>query len=432
MRAWLLPALLASAAVAEDDLPIHVYPAPRAAAPPVIDGRLDEAIWSQAPVVSGFVWYDRLEPLAVQTAFGVAWDDQALYLGVRCDEPSMDKLTPLPVPRDAHQVFGTEALEFFLEPAHDHALYYQWAANAAGSLYDSRLTDPAFQSDATAATQAGEQGWTLEVRLPWAPLGFSPEQGRLLGFNVCRDRTICRPASGVAGRRSRPTSTIRSGSPSRPRADTGAVGGVGRRVSQGRPHRAAPDLRQGRRRRPDLPRAGAGGGGASGAGHRRLAADGSSRTGRGGRGPRQAPGRSRGAACAVAAGGRTRAGRRHLRPDRTGSHGPRTRTRRAVVAGPARSVAGWALARPDGQRPQPQRAKVEDTSGVVALQCDRSAFGTEHAAFASGGALDVVRFGIVDHYSSPTKTWMRWPSTRMVMVNHCVSSTGERSRSTMA
>jgi len=190
MRCLMLLAILPVVALAEDDLPIYVYPSPRAAMVPVIDGRLDDAAWSAAPSASGFVWYDRLEALAVQTSFSLVWDDDALYLGVRCDEPQIDKLTPLPVPRDAHQVFGTEAIEFFLEPAHEHALYYQWAANAAGSVYDSRLTDPAFQSDATAAAQLGEGAWSLELRIPWAPLEVTPKQGQVLGFNVCRDRTL--------------------------------------------------------------------------------------------------------------------------------------------------------------------------------------------------------------------------------------------------
>lgn len=190
MRCFLPLLLLATFAAAEDDLPVHVYPAPRATAPPVIDGKLAEPCWDEAPLASGFVWYNSLEPLAVQTSFGLTWDDDALYLGVRCDEPAIDKLTPLPAPPDAHQVFSTEAVEFFLDPAHDHALYYQWAANAAGSVYDSRLTEPAFQSGATAVAQLGQQSWTLEVRMPWEPLGVHPRQGQVLGFNVCRDRTL--------------------------------------------------------------------------------------------------------------------------------------------------------------------------------------------------------------------------------------------------
>ena len=40
------------------------------------------------------------------------------------------------------------------------------------------------------ATSVGESGWFLEFSIPWADLGIEPEQGRIVGINVCRDRTI--------------------------------------------------------------------------------------------------------------------------------------------------------------------------------------------------------------------------------------------------
>lgn len=182
--------LVAGAAAAADSWPILVYPAPRAAAPPRLDGRLDDACWRAAPVVSGFIGYDRDVLVPTQTSFRVTWDDAALYLGVWCDEPQLDRLVPTPQPRDAKGIFSTEAIEIFVDPRHDHRDYYQWAVNAAGSVFDGRVQDVAFDSGATATAAKGAGGWGLEARLPWAPLGVKPAAGQVIGLNVCRDRTL--------------------------------------------------------------------------------------------------------------------------------------------------------------------------------------------------------------------------------------------------
>lgn len=189
-KALCLLGLAATCVVAEDDYPVLVYPVPHAAAAPQLDGKLGDAAWTDAPVCSGFTWYNRQELLAVQTTVRWVYTDDALYLGVWCDEPNVKELHPTQVPRDAHQVFSTEAIEVFLDPQHNHADYYQLAVNAAGSLFDSRGQEPSWNSGAEAAAVVGEQGWSLELKLPFKSFGIAPHDGLALGANVCRDRTL--------------------------------------------------------------------------------------------------------------------------------------------------------------------------------------------------------------------------------------------------
>lgn len=116
---------------------------------------------------------------------------QALYLGITCREPSPELISVVPRDRDCGGVFGDEAVEVFLDPGHSHARYHQLAFNAAGSLYDSLGMDPGWDSPGLrAAAWVGAEGWSLEVLVPWADLGISPQPGQLHGFNVCRDRLV--------------------------------------------------------------------------------------------------------------------------------------------------------------------------------------------------------------------------------------------------
>ena len=73
-------------AFAADDLPIMVYPAPKAEVAPVLDGRLDDPCWEAPPLVSGFTFFGKHEERTdIQTHFRVTYDAQALYVALTCD-----------------------------------------------------------------------------------------------------------------------------------------------------------------------------------------------------------------------------------------------------------------------------------------------------------------------------------------------------------
>jgi len=194
MRSFLTAAAvclaLGAVAHADDQYDIKVYPCPRAGGGVVVDGRLTEAAWERAPLVSGFTRYDKPELVEPQTSLRVMYDESNLYFGVVCDEPRMDKLTAVGHARDSAEVFHGEAIEIFVDPDHDQRTYYQFGINAAASIYDSRLTDPAWSANVRAATVLGDDAWSLEVAIPWADLGVAPENGAVFSFNVCRDRLL--------------------------------------------------------------------------------------------------------------------------------------------------------------------------------------------------------------------------------------------------
>ena len=69
--------------------------APRAAAvrtreAPAIDGRLDDAAWSAAPVIESFTQRDPDEgaPASEATEVRIAYDDEAIYIGARMHDRS--------------------------------------------------------------------------------------------------------------------------------------------------------------------------------------------------------------------------------------------------------------------------------------------------------------------------------------------------------
>jgi len=175
---------------AGDSYDIKVYPCAKAEDAPVIDGDLGDPAWARVPVVDEFTYHNKPEPVDVQTHFGVLYTDSDLVLGIRFDEPNMDRLTPVGQPRDSMGVFHGETVEIFVDPDHDQQTYYQIAVNAAGSICDSVKTDPTWSADVRAGVKLLDDAWTMEVAIPWADLGVRPRSGMLIGLNVCRDRYL--------------------------------------------------------------------------------------------------------------------------------------------------------------------------------------------------------------------------------------------------
>lgn len=186
----IITSVTVAACNADDDYPIRVYPCAYAYETLIIDGLLDEGIWTRAPKTTGFTWYSKAELADVQTSLQWAYGNTHLYIAITCDEPAMNRLTPVSQPRDAHAVFQGETIEIFVDPDHDHTRYYQIAINAAASIYDSHGTDPAWSADVKAATSLGTATWTMEVAIPWADLQTEPKAGAIVGVNACRDRYL--------------------------------------------------------------------------------------------------------------------------------------------------------------------------------------------------------------------------------------------------
>ena len=189
-----LPLLLWVAALAchaADDLPVLVYPCPRAEAPPVIDGRLDDPCWKATAAVDSFTLFADQALAPVQTFFRVTYDGAALYLAITCDEPTPQRVAKVAMARDQVEIFRSEAVEIFLDPGHTHRGFYQLGVNPAGSLYDDESTlGTAWDSGAAVAAILGEQAWYVELAIPWSSIGVTPRSGQVHGFNVCRDRYI--------------------------------------------------------------------------------------------------------------------------------------------------------------------------------------------------------------------------------------------------
>lgn len=200
----LLAAALAAPAAAQQT-PASPSPSPTPAVPtakraqavrvegraPEIDGRLDDAAWAAAPVLSGLTQKDPREgePATERTEVRFLIDDHALYVGARMYSTDPAHIEAPVSRRDVWDQAETFAVS--LDTYHDRRTAYTFAVTAAGTradAYHPRDTpdyDDQFAPVWIARTQRDSLGWTAEMRIPLSQLRFTRGEGTW-GLNVRR------------------------------------------------------------------------------------------------------------------------------------------------------------------------------------------------------------------------------------------------------
>ena len=162
----------------------------RTSEPPIIDGRLDDAVWERAGRLRDFRLSDgrrSQEP----TKGVLLWDAEYLYVGVRCRDEEIHKLVMNERGRDA-SVWHDDNVDVLLSRDEDAEPYYQLGVTPKAALFDQvKQTDrsgdrPGWSSDAEVAAYVADRFWSFEIAIPWDRVGGTPEVGDSRRFNVQR------------------------------------------------------------------------------------------------------------------------------------------------------------------------------------------------------------------------------------------------------
>jgi hypothetical protein len=163
----------------------------RASAPIRVDGRLDDAAWRDAPVVSDFV--QRLpeegQPARQQTQLQVAYDDEAVYVAARLLDSEPERIVRRLTRRDL--VADADKFSIFFDPHHDHLTGVEFRVTAAGVQKDAVIYNDVYQDDTwdavwDSAVTADRLGWTVEMRIPFSQLRFPHADVLTWGVNAQR------------------------------------------------------------------------------------------------------------------------------------------------------------------------------------------------------------------------------------------------------
>src|SRR5947209_1599043 len=175
--------------------------ATRAAQPPTIDGRDDDAVWRLAKPITEFQEWRPSEGLApkLPTEAKVAYDAGNLYVFVRCFDPHPDSIITVLARRDYFT--PSDMVWLFLDSYHDRRTGFEFGVNPSGVKLDAQIyndgnEDFAWDAVWDVATRIDSLGWTAEFRIPLSQLPYGRQRSNTFGFTV--DRNMYRYSQRVS------------------------------------------------------------------------------------------------------------------------------------------------------------------------------------------------------------------------------------------
>ena len=169
--------------------------------PPVIDGFLDDAAWSEAELLSPLTQVEPVEGArpSERTEIRFLYDAEALYVAIRAFDADPDGIIANQLARDG-SLRDNDRVGLIFDTFLNHRTGYFFGINPAGARFDAlvpfrREWDGIWYGKA----QIDAEGWTAELAIPFKTLSFDPGTTRW-GLNVTR---------GIRGR----TESLRWASP---------------------------------------------------------------------------------------------------------------------------------------------------------------------------------------------------------------------------
>ncbi|MFQ6132495.1 MAG: GDSL-type esterase/lipase family protein [Armatimonadota bacterium] len=165
---------------------------------PTLDGNLDDACWKGVePLTLRRLDGDRRPP-KLGTQAWLTTSATTLYVAFRCDDPDPGGLVTRDRERDG-PLWEDDSVEVFLKPGEDaQQPYYHVIFNPSGSQYDGFGRDAgAWDPKLEVATGRDEEGWTVELAIPFAEMNL-PEDEEILAGGWRLNLTRARPARAGA------------------------------------------------------------------------------------------------------------------------------------------------------------------------------------------------------------------------------------------
>lgn len=165
----------------------------QATEPVVIDGHLNDEVWRIAPRVSGFVQSEPQEgePATEKTEVLVAYDADNLYIAAYCHDRDPAGVVVNDI-REDFRLGNQDSFEVILDTFADRRNGFVFMTNPAGARSDQQMTNEGREVNASwdavwfVRSSRVEDGWIVEMAIPFTSLRFDMAGASAWGINFCR------------------------------------------------------------------------------------------------------------------------------------------------------------------------------------------------------------------------------------------------------
>ncbi|HSM35525.1 MAG TPA: DUF5916 domain-containing protein [Longimicrobiales bacterium] len=176
------------------------FEAPRLEAAATIDGSLDEPVWAEAALLEGFHQYEPIDgrPAEERTEVLVWYAPDAIFFGIRAFDSRPSSIRATNADRDA--IDSDDHVLIYLDTFNDQRRAYLFGVNplgvqqdgvrtegasSAGNIFGGSVdTNPDFIFES--AGRLTDDGYVIEVRIPFKSLRFPSSGEQTWGINVLR------------------------------------------------------------------------------------------------------------------------------------------------------------------------------------------------------------------------------------------------------
>lgn len=156
-----------------------------------IDGKLEEASWAKASVLTNFTQQNPKEgaPATEKTEVRILYGKDFLYVGVRAFDSEPEKIKAILARRDSSP--PSDWIRIWIDSYHDHRTAFEFAVNPSGVKRDVSWTDDSKTAEDWDAVwdvevSLDEEGWSAEFRIPFSQLRFPEKRSQIWGLQVGR------------------------------------------------------------------------------------------------------------------------------------------------------------------------------------------------------------------------------------------------------
>jgi len=160
----------------------------------IIDGKLEEAAWTNAPAARDFIQSEPREgePSAELTEVRVLYDSQGLYFGAYLHDSKIKNVVVADLKKDFQGEAG-DSFEVVLDTFHDERNGYIFSTNAAGAKFDSQMINEGRENNNSwdgvwyVKTSQLDDGWIAEILIPFRTFKFRDSDVQTWGINFHRN-----------------------------------------------------------------------------------------------------------------------------------------------------------------------------------------------------------------------------------------------------
>lgn len=160
---------------------------------PKIDGKLDDFVWNNAQIANNFVERNpnngTPEPANLKTEVRILYDDVGIFIAAKMYDSEPNKIAKELVERD--NVGNDDLFGIVINGYNDKQQGLEFIVMPTGVQFDAKLTtdngeDGSWNAVWESAAQIDEDGWSVEMRIPYSELRFPKKEVQTWGINLFR------------------------------------------------------------------------------------------------------------------------------------------------------------------------------------------------------------------------------------------------------